>query len=104
MMRRLIAFPLTSIFNEMKLFNNHKMWWTLLLVTTLVVSVITSQNVTAIGLLSSVIGHFAFSVGVAAVPWVFYHLIGRPLTTEQMMATITVAWLILAGANLLVMP
>ena len=75
-----------------------------LLSATLVVSVVTAYEVTVVGLLSSVLGHFAFAIGVALVPWLFYRLIGHPMNTEQMMATITVGWLILAVANLLVMP
>jgi len=88
----------------MTLFRKHKWWWTALLSATIVVSAITSQKVTAVNMLYSVAGHFAFAIVAAAVPWIVYRLIGRPLTTEQMMATITVAWLILAVANLLVMP
>ena len=88
----------------MTLFRNHKWWWAVLLSATLVVSVVTAYEVTAVGLLYSVAGHFAFAIGVAIVPWLFYRLIGRPMDTEQMMATITVSWLILAVANLLVMP
>lgn len=68
------------------------------------VSVITSQQVTAAGLLTSVLGHFIFAIAVAFIPWLFYRLFGKPLTTEQMMATITVGWLILAVANLAVIP
>jgi len=71
---------------------------------TLVVSVVTAYEVTAVGLLSSVLGHFAFAIAVSIIPWLFYRLIGHPMNTEQMMATITVGWLILAVANLLVMP
>ncbi|MFO8028245.1 MAG: hypothetical protein R6U28_00115 [Cyclonatronaceae bacterium] len=88
----------------MNLFRAHKWWWALLLVATLAVSAITSQTVTAINMLYSVAGHFVFAIGVAAIPWIVYRLIERPLTTEQMMATITVGWVILAVANLLVMP
>jgi branched-subunit amino acid ABC-type transport system permease component len=88
----------------MNMFRAHKWWWLALLVATLAVSAITSQTVTAVNMLYSVAGHFAFAIGVAAIPWIVYRLVGRPLTTEQMMATITVAWLILAVANLLVMP
>ncbi len=88
----------------MKLFTRHIWWWLLLLAGTVAVSIITSQEITAEGLFSSVLGHFAFAIGVALIPWLFYRLFGNPLTTEQMMATITVGWLILAVANLAVMP
>jgi len=60
--------------------------------------------VTAIGLLSSVGGHLAFAGVVAQLPRLVYWLLGAPLTTEELMATITVGWLILAVANLAVMP
>ena len=88
----------------MTLFSNHKWWWAVLVAATLVVSVVTAYEVTAAGLLSSVMGHFAFAIGVSAVPWLVYRLAGYPMSTEQLMATITVAWLILAVANLLVIP
>jgi len=88
----------------MKLFSNHKIWWVLLLVATIIVSIITSQQVTFSGLLVSVAGHMAFSIGVALIPWLVYRLFGSPFSTVQMMATITVGWLILAVANLMVMP
>lgn len=76
----------------------------MLMAATLVVSVVTAYEVTAAGLLSSVMGHFSFAIGVSAVPWLIYRLSGNPMNTEEMMATITVAWLILAVANLLVIP
>jgi hypothetical protein len=88
----------------MKLFSNHKLWWAILLTGTIIVSAVTSQAITLSGLLNSIGGHLAFAIGVAFIPWLVYRLIGKPLTTEQMMATITVAWLILAVANLLTMP
>lgn len=87
----------------MKLISDHIWWWSVLLVGTVIVSIITSYRVSPSGLLVSVFGHLLFSVSVAAIPWIVYKLVGRPLTTEQMMSTITVGWLILAVANLLVM-
>jgi len=86
----------------MKLISNHLWWWLILIVATIIVSIITSYRVTLSGLLVSVLGHLLFSILVAAIPWIVYKLIGRPLTTEQMMSTITVGWLILAVANLMV--
>jgi hypothetical protein len=88
----------------MKLFSAHKWWWMILLLATLIVSALTAQQVTATGLLSSIGGHLAFAGGVAQLPRLVYWLLGAPLTTEELMATITVGWLILAVANLAVMP
>ncbi|MCC5940349.1 MAG: hypothetical protein JJU37_02320 [Balneolaceae bacterium] len=84
----------------MKLITGHIWWWALLLTGTVIVSAITSYEITLYGIFSSISGHLLFAVGVALIPWIFYRLIGKPLTTEQMMATITVGWLILTVANL----
>jgi hypothetical protein len=88
----------------MNLFSNHKLWWVLLIVATIIVSIVTTHQFTLLGLLMSVAGHLVFSIVAATIPLVFYWLIGRPLNTEEMMSTITVGWLILAVANLWVMP
>lgn len=84
----------------MKIIINHILWWILLIVATAIVSAITSYHITLGGMVSSMTGHLAFAAGVAMIPWIVYRLIGKPLTTEQMMATITAGWLILAIANL----
>jgi hypothetical protein len=86
----------------MKINTKYTLWWILLIATTAAVSAITSYQITPGGLLSSMAGHLAFAIGIALIPWIVYRLIGKPLTTEQMMATITVGWLILAVANLTV--
>ena len=88
----------------MKLFRDHQWWWISLFIATVIISAITAQQVTAMGLLSSVGGHLAFAGVVAQLPRLVYWLLGAPLTTEELMATITVGWLILAVANLAVMP
>jgi len=84
----------------MKIITDHILWWILLIAATAVVSAVTSYQITPGGMLSSIAGHLIFAIGVALVPWIVYRLIGKPLTTEQMMATITAGWLILAIANL----
>jgi len=88
----------------MKLFSNHKLWWSLLIVGTVIVSIITSQQLSFIGLFMSMAGHLVFSIVAATIPLFFYWLIGKPLNSEQMMSTITVGWLVLAVANLVAMP
>jgi len=84
----------------MKIITNHILWWILLIAATIIVSAVTSYQITMEGMLSSIAGHLAFAIGVALVPWVVYRLIGKPMNTEEMMATITMGWLILAVANL----
>lgn len=84
----------------MKILTDHILWWILLIAATVVVSAVTSYRITPGGMLSSIGGHLAFAIGIALIPWITYRLIGKPLNTEQMMATITVGWLILAVANL----
>ncbi len=86
----------------MKIFTNHRLWWALLLAGTTIVSAITSYTITFIGLISSILGHLLFAVGISVIPWIVYLLLGKPMNSEQFMATITVGWLILAAANLLV--
>jgi hypothetical protein len=88
----------------MKLITNHRVWWSILIVATLIVSVITSQEITLTGIIISMLGHLVFSFAVATLPWIVYWLIKKPLNTEQMMTAITIGWLILAVANLSVMP
>lgn len=88
----------------MKLFSNHKWWWLLLIAATFVVSVITSQHITLTGILATMAGHLTFSIVIAAIPWLVYRLSGRPLSTEQMMSTITMGWFIMAVFNLMEMP
>jgi hypothetical protein len=84
----------------MKIITNHILWWVLLIIATVIVSALTSYQITARGMVSSMAGHLAFAAGIAMIPWIVYRLIGKPLTTGQMMATITAGWLILAIANL----
>ena len=78
-------------------------WWLILLILTIIVSSITSQNITFTGLLSSMAGHIAFALIASLLPWGVYRLTGKPLTGEEFMATVTIGWLILAVANLSVM-
>jgi hypothetical protein len=87
----------------MKLFRDHIAWWLILVVLTLIVSLITSNNVTALGLLFSMLGHFAFALIMSVLPLIYYWIIKKPLNAEEYLATFTVAWLILSVANIAVM-
>lgn len=87
----------------MKLFKEHIAWWVILVLLTLVVSLITSDQVTALGLIFSMLGHFAFATIVSVIPLIIYWIIRKPLNTEEYLATFTVAWLILSVANIAVM-
>ena len=51
-------------------------------------------------MLSSIAGHLAFAVGISMLTRIVYRLFGKPLNTDQMMATITAGWLILNLSNL----
>lgn len=86
----------------MKIITDHILWWILLVVATAIVSAITSNQITLFGMFASMAGHLTFAVVLSLVPWIVYRLFGKPLTTEEMMATISVGWLILAVANLTV--
>lgn len=87
----------------MKVFKEHIIWWLILVILTLGASLITSNNITTMGLIFSVLGHFAFAFIVSTFPLLFYWIIKKPLSTEEYMSTFTVAWLILTVANLAVM-
>jgi hypothetical protein len=87
----------------MKLFRKHPVWWIILLTLTVAVSRVTSAEPGVENLLYSVAGHFAFSFVVSLIPLIVYKAIRKPMNTEEFMATFTVAWLILAVANLWVM-
>lgn len=87
----------------MKLFRRHKIWWILLITFTIVVSWITSKRPDVMNIAFSTVGHLAFSLIASLFPVVFYWIIRKPMTTEEYMSTFTVAWLILAVANLSVM-
>jgi len=84
----------------MKIITDHILWWILLIAATAVVSAVTSYQITLGGMLISMLGHLTFAVLISLIPWIVYWFFGKPLNTEQMMATITVGWLILAVANL----
>lgn len=86
----------------MNIITNHILWWVLLIAATAAVAAVTSHQITPGGMLSSIVGHLIFAIGVALIPWIVYRFFGKPLNTEEMMTTITVGWLILAVANLLV--
>lgn len=78
-------------------------WWLVLLVLTALVSLATSKNPTVMGMLFSILGHVAFAFVASLIPSLAYWAIKRPMNMEEYMSTFTVAWLILAVANLLVM-
>lgn len=87
----------------MKKIRIYGIWWLILLILTLIVSVITSHELTLTGLLSTMGGHLAFAVLASLLPGLVYWLAGKPLNGEEFMATISMGWLILAVANLSVM-
>lgn len=87
----------------MKVFKDHIVWWLIIIILTLGVSLITSNNITAMGLIFSALGHFAFAFIVSIFPLLFYWIVKKPLSNEEYMSTFTVAWLILTIANLAVM-
>jgi hypothetical protein len=84
-------------------FQKYGIWWLILLLLTLFVSLITSQQLTFAGILSSMGGHLGFAIVVSLLPLGVYLIVGNPLNGEEYMATVTMGWLILAVANLAVM-
>lgn len=84
----------------MKIITDHILWWILLIAATAVVSAITSTQITVFGMITSMAGHLTFAIVISLIPWIVHRMFGKPLTSEEMMSTITVGWLILAVANL----
>ena len=78
-------------------------WWLIILTLTIIISIITSHEITIVSLLSTMAAHLVFALTASLLPSLVYWLIGYPLTGEEFMATITMGWLILAVANLAVM-
>lgn len=87
----------------MKIFKKYNIWWFILFALTIAVSLVTTGNPSLSGLLFSMLGHFAFAAVVSIPPLIFYWAIRKPLSAEEYMSTFTVAWLVLAVANLAVM-
>jgi uncharacterized Tic20 family protein len=87
----------------MKKFQKYGIWWLILLLLTLIVSLITSHQPTFAGILSTMGGHLGFAIVVSLLPLGVYRIAGKPLNGEEYMATVTMGWLILAVANLAVM-
>ena len=87
----------------MKISKKYMIWWFILLMLTIAVSFVTSGEPSFSGLLFSMLGHFAFAAVVSIPPFIFYWVIRKPLSAEEYMSTFTVAWLVLAVANLAVM-
>ena len=73
------------------------------MVLTVLVSVVTSHEITLMGLLSTMGGHLAFAVLASLLPGLVYWLAGKSLNGEEFMATVSMGWLILAIVNLAVM-
>ena len=87
----------------MKISSKYIIWWSILIALTIAVSLVTSVEPGYTALLFSLLGHFAFAAVVSIPPLIFYWLIRKPLSAEEYMSTFTVAWLVLAVANLAVM-
>ena len=81
----------------------YAIWWLILLILTLIVSLITSHQITLTGLLNTMGGHLGFAVITSLLPTLVYWLAGKPLNGEEFMATVSMGWLILAVANISVM-
>lgn len=86
----------------MKLFTAHKGWWAALAGGSLVVAFLTKDDLGAVEALGKAIGMMVFSLLVAGIPWLFCHLIKKPLTTTQIISTVTVIWVLFAFSQFVV--
>jgi hypothetical protein len=86
----------------MNLFTTHKGWWAALAGGSLVIAFLTVEDSGVASSLGMAIGLMLFSLLVAGIPWLFYRLIKKPLTTNQIMSTVTVIWILFAISKFLV--
>lgn len=86
----------------MNLFTDHKGWWTALAGGSLVVGLLTMDDPGVGGALGKAIGMVLVSLLVAGIPWLFYRLIKKPLTTTQIMSTVTAIWVLFALSQFVV--
>lgn len=91
-----------EIDEDMNLFTAYKSWWAALAGGSLVVAFFTKDDLGAVEALGKAIGMMLFSLLVAGIPWLFYCLIKKPLTTTQIMSTVTVIWALFALSQFVV--
>ncbi|MEE8113559.1 MAG: hypothetical protein V3T23_04315 [Nitrososphaerales archaeon] len=89
---------------KMKLFAEHKSWWVALTIGSLLVAILTAKDLGIGGILGKTIGLLLLSLVLAGIPWLFYRLIKKPLTSTQIMSTITAIWILSVISQFMVAP
>ncbi len=86
----------------MKLFSDHKIWWGALAVGSLIVANLTTSDLGIGGILGKSMGMILFSLVLGGIPWLISKLFRKPMTSVQLMTTITVAWGLVIASQLMV--
>ena len=86
----------------MKIFSDHKIWWGALAIGSLIVATQTTPDLGIGGILGKSMGIILFSLVLGGIPWLISKLIRKPMTSVQLMTTITVAWGLVVASQLMV--
>ena len=86
----------------MKIFSDHKIWWGALAIGSLIVATQTTSDLGIGGTLGKAMGMILFSLVLGGIPWLISKLIRKPMTTVQLMTTITVVWGLLVASQFMV--
>ncbi len=86
----------------MKIFSDHKIWWGALAIGSLIVATQTTSNLGVAGILGKSMGIILFSLVLGGITWLISKLIRKPMTSVQLMTTITVAWGLVVASQLIV--
>ena len=86
----------------MKIFSDHKIWCGALAIGSLIVATQTTADLAIGGILGKSMGIILFSLVLGGIPWLISKLIRKPMTSVQLMTTITVAWGLVVASQLVV--
>ena len=86
----------------MKIFSDHKIWWGTLAIGSLLVATLTTADLSIGGILGKSISHILLSLVLGGIPWLISKFIRKPMTSAQLMTTITVVWGLLVASQLMV--
>ena len=83
----------------MKTISEFKLWWTALVVGSILVAATASRVSGLAGVAGGATALLLFSLLLASLPWLVSRFMKRPFTSEQFMWTYTVSWALLAATQ-----
>ena len=96
-----LSYPVLGT-KKMKIFSDHKIWWGALAIGSVLVATLTTSDLGIGGILGKSLSHLFFSLILGGIPWLISKLIRKPMTSAQLMTTITVVWGLLVSSQLIV--